>query len=314
MKSLIWSTILLLVLTLLVQIERASAQSENMLPVTTKSAGWAFAQFGAVKGVLSTGEQANSLEVTIVQPDGTDWHGTLSSPPVHVTDGNAYTVTFAARASAPMTVGCNFTTADGDYHQAGFYSRTDLTTTWSNYRYAFQASNSAGHPTHVNFLLGAGAGSVWVSNVRFVAGAPTTLSADSSIPSAWSLELHNQAQAVTAQDGDALRVTTTLADGTDWHVQVYQTGIALAEGQSYTISFDAKSDRLADIYLNATSQQTFREVGLAATMHLTPSWQKISYTFKAHGVNGELVRLPDLRLGGQIGTVWIKNATLMPTN
>jgi hypothetical protein len=80
------------------------------------------------------------------------------------------------------------------------------------------------------------------------------------------------------------------------------------------VSFDIKSDHLEDIVLNSTTINTFTNAGLAVTIHATPSWQRISYTFKAKNLNGELVRIPDIDIGGQKGAVWIKNAKLEPTN
>jgi len=117
-----------------------------------------------------------------------------------------------------------------------------------------------------------------------------------------------------AKDGDALKIATYGSDGTNWHVQAYQSGIALAEGQTYTLTFDAKANRTLDVPLSVQNQANYSPVGLNATIHLAPSWQHISYTFKAQNLQGQLCRLPVFLIGAQNAIIWIKNATLVPTN
>jgi hypothetical protein len=76
---------------------------------------------------------------------------------------------------------------------------------------------------------------------------------------------------------------------------------------------DIKSDRLEDIALCGTTMKTYGNVGLGQILHVAPSWQHISFTFKAQNLKGELTMMPDLDVGGQVGIIWIKNATLETT-
>jgi len=314
MKSQMGATAVLLALMLFMLGERAQAAGYNLLPATTQASGWTVQQLGGVKAVGDSGGQTNGVRVSVAQVDGTNWHASLVSPPIEVMDGRPYTLTFVARSSAPEQIDYDFTITDGDYHTTGLYARADLTPAWHKFRYTFQAVNSSGHHTHFNFIMGYKPGTVWISSVKCVEGAPMGLSADSADPNSWTLELHDPARATMVQDGNALKVTSSVVDGTDWHIQLYQSGISVAEGQTYTLSFDAKADRLVALGLSATNQTNYQPAGLGVSINLAPSWQRISYTFKAKDLKGALVRVPDINLGGQKCVIWIKNATLVPTN
>ena len=140
------------------------------------------------------------------------------------------------------------------------------------------------------------------------------MSDDTASPTSWNLDITGSAHANMEQDGDALKVTTTTSDGTNWHVQIYQSGINTVQAQTYILTFDAKADKPMTIPLSVINQTTYQSAGLFVNIDLATAWQKISYTFKASNPPGQLVRLPDLDLGAQTGTVWIKNATLVPAN
>jgi len=293
---------------------RAYAQSYNLFPPTTLAGGWALQCGGTSHGMMDNGGQTNGLKVTMSQAGVHPWDANLSSPPLQISDGAVYTVWFVAKADAPMKMDYDMTISNGDYHTVGLYTTAALTTEWHKYHCSFTVSKSSGYQSHFNFILGAITGAVWISSAKLVEGAPVQLSEDSSDPASWDLEVHDSDQARMIKDGDALKVATLLSDGTNWHVQLYQGGISLVEGQTYIISFDIRSDRSEDIVLNATSATTFQQAGLGATIHAATSWQHISYTFKAQNLHGELTRIPDLDIGGQRGIIWIKNATLVPTN
>jgi len=284
------------------------------MPPTTRAGGWSLNQQGACKGMLDNDGQANGLKATVVQTDGQDWHMALASPPVQLSDGISYTMTFVARASAPMRIDYDSKITQQDYHSTGLSGTVNLTTTWHKYRATFRASQCAGLASCFSFDIGYSTGSYWISSVRLVEGAPAALAADSADPINWGLEIDAGDQAKMVRDGNALKVVILQVDGTNWHVQLYQSGISLVEGQTYEVSFDMKADRLIDEVLNAETMSTYSNAGLGVTIHLAPSWQHISYTFKAQNIKGELSRVPDFDLAYQTGVVWIKNATLEPVD
>ena len=131
-------------------------------------------------------------------------------------------------------------------------------------------------------------------------------------PAQWTLEVQPGAQAMLTQDGDALRADVTQIDDTNWHVQLYRKGMSVVEnGRTYTLTFEAKADRDRDQPIAANLQHpNYNNVGLNGAVHLTPQWQAFSITFTAGGAEAGQNRLPSLTLGGQTGTVWLRNVAV----
>jgi len=148
-------------------------------------------------------------------------------------------------------------------------------------------------------------------NSRFLAGTE-----------GWSLEQHEQARAemVTeeitgeAQDigGRALRVTKLRPDGTEWHLQLNQSGLDLTEGQLYTFSFAARSDGSRSIGVSASlDQDPWRGVGLGTEVSLTSRWQRYTLSFTANEpVRGHNRVL--FVLGGAEGDLYLADLSLRP--
>ena len=138
---------------------------------------------------------------------------------------------------------------------------------------------------------------------------------------AWSIE-HQGTSAATmsvpinlsyphniAPDLDA---HVTQIDGTDWHVQVHQTGLDLHDGETYTVTFRAKADTARVMPLAAgLDQADWHNVGLTGNAALTTEWKTFHYVFTAHDTAPKHSRLA-FTLGGQIGTVWISDLQIHP--
>ena len=96
-------------------------------------------------------------------------------------------------------------------------------------------------------------------------------------------------------------------DGTDWHVQVHQTGLDLTEGATYTVSFRARADSDRPVPVTCgLDQADWHNIGLSATANLGTDWKPFTYSFTAKGVVPNHGRVA-LVLGGRTGTVWISN-------
>jgi hypothetical protein len=111
-------------------------------------------------------------------------------------------------------------------------------------------------------------------------------------------------------DGDAIVFETKVPDETDWHIQAVQTGLDLAEGKDYVLSFQAKASSPRSIPVGANiDQEDWHPIGLSETAYLTADWKDFKYEFKAEQVVKDKNRIA-FGLGTDKGKVWIKNMTL----
>ena len=139
--------------------------------------------------------------------------------------------------------------------------------------------------------------------------------------SPWSIEHQGTSQAALGEIGEeapnpgnaagiVIRVPQT--DGTDWHVQVHQTGLDLHNDTTYTVTFRAKADIGRTIPIAASLDQAdWHNVGLDANAALTTDWKPFSYVFTAHDVVPNHCRLA-FTLGSQTGNIWIDDLQIHP--
>ncbi|HSI33745.1 MAG TPA: carbohydrate binding domain-containing protein, partial [Tepidisphaeraceae bacterium] len=96
-----------------------------------------------------------------------------------------------------------------------------------------------------------------------------------------------------------------------WHVQANQTGIDLAEGKEYTLSFQAKADKERPIMIQAMiDQDDWHAIGLAEQVDITKEFKPYTFTFKAENVVKGKNRIT-IQVGQEKGKVWIKDAKLV---
>lgn len=123
--------------------------------------------------------------------------------------------------------------------------------------------------------------------------------------SEWSIEHQGTSQAAFSPEGSGIKTTISQVDGTDWHVQVHQTGIDLKDGETYTVTFRAKADVARIVAVAAgLDQADWHTVGLAENAALTTDWKPFTYVFTSHDTVPNHNRLA-FTLGNQTGTVWI---------
>lgn len=112
--------------------------------------------------------------------------------------------------------------------------------------------------------------------------------------------------------GPSVQATVSKIDDTNWHVQVHQVGLDFKNGETYTVSFQAKADAPRPMPLAASlDEDDWHNIGLNATANLTTDWKTFRYTFDAHDAAANHGRVA-FTLGGQTGTVWIANLQVMP--
>ena len=130
--------------------------------------------------------------------------------------------------------------------------------------------------------------------------------------SEWTIEHQGTSQAAFSPEGNGIKTTISQVDGTDWHVQVHQTGLNLKDGETYTVTFRAKADAARAVAVAAgLDQNDWHNVGLAENAALAPDWKSFSYAFTSHDTVPSHNRLA-FTLGNQTGTVWISDLQIHP--
>ena len=114
-------------------------------------------------------------------------------------------------------------------------------------------------------------------------------------------------------EGDTVTFTASALSGTDWHVQVFQTGLDLKDGEDYTLTFEAKSpERRAVIVIAGVDQDDYHEIGLHEEISaVSTEYKKYEYTFRADTTVAGKNRIGFV-LGTEKGSLTLKNASLTP--
>ena len=144
------------------------------------------------------------------------------------------------------------------------------------------------------------------------AAKPDNLLKPANNAESWRFEQHEGGKGDMAVEDDAVKFTSTEIDGTDWHVQAFQTGLNLKDGESYTVSFEAKSpERRAIIVVAGIDQDDYHEIGLHEEIFATSvEYKKYDYTFTASDTAPGKNRLGFV-LGTEKGSVTIKNLKMV---
>ncbi|HEV8606681.1 MAG TPA: carbohydrate binding domain-containing protein [Tepidisphaeraceae bacterium] len=126
----------------------------------------------------------------------------------------------------------------------------------------------------------------------------------------WRFEQHEDGKGKISADGDAIVFEVTNVDGTEWHVQVFQTPVDLKNGKEYTITFKAKADEVREVGVQAgIDEEDWHLIGLDEKAELGKEWKDYKYTFTASEVKEKKNRVGFV-LGGAKGKVWVKELML----
>ncbi len=128
----------------------------------------------------------------------------------------------------------------------------------------------------------------------------------------WRLEQHEEAKAaISAADG-AIVFDVTKEDGTDWHVQAFQTPVELKNQQAYVVTFQAKADAERAVKVQAgIDEEDWHPVGLDEEVTLGKEWKAYEYKFTAEDVKPVKNRIGFV-LGQAKGKVYVKDLVVKP--
>lgn len=155
----------------------------------------------------------------------------------------------------------------------------------------------------------------------FVLAGGTAFSAEDPAPvnllkltnklESWRFEEHEGGKGTMKVDDDAIVFHVDTITGTDWHVQVYQTGLDLKSGTEYTLKFQMKSPQRRGAHVIAgIDEEDYHEIGLHEEIYAAPvEFKEYTYTFTASDVAKGKNRIGFV-LGLEKGTAVVKNMTL----
>lgn len=114
----------------------------------------------------------------------------------------------------------------------------------------------------------------------------SVISQGSKTPKNWNLEQHSGSKAELSvgryQNQDAIELNPTQLNGTDWHLQFGQSGLALKEGRYYTVSFKAVAQKDRSINCNVSmSHEPWSNLGLSRKLELADQWKTFRFGFVA---------------------------------
>ena len=128
----------------------------------------------------------------------------------------------------------------------------------------------------------------------------------------WVFELNEKGNGEMTVDGDAIVFETTETTGTDWHVQAYQTGLALEDGKRYVVRFKLQSPQEVTLLLvGQVHEPDWHEIDLHEEIQSTKEFKDYEFEFTARDTADDNNRLGFV-LGIDKGEVFVKDMTLLP--
>ena len=110
-----------------------------------------------------------SLKVSIINSGTTGWYIQLNHPNLKLASNQAYTISFAAKATPASTADVAVTQAHPDWLDLGYYRSLSLATNWQWFTYTFQPS-AGDTNARVNFgSMGDKLSTFWFADVRLQA-------------------------------------------------------------------------------------------------------------------------------------------------
>lgn len=316
----------------------------------THTEGSAQADFSLDSGAV---EGSQALRVEITQTGAEDWHVQFGQTDLALLEGETYRLTFAARASQPITAWGTVMRDSEPWDALGWEAEVALTTDWVTHTVLFTATKTILGGARVSFDVGQTPLTLWFDGFRFheehvfrgwlgwledrygstggldAAWAPagtvseTEMLTNGSFESGltgWQTQTFTGTAATWSLDTtqatsgtQSLRVTVTQVDGTDWHVQFWQPGLVITAGQKYRVSFDARASAPGEIDFNVMQSHEPWD-GLGLWGAATLSTTWGHYEATFEATQDETNGRLGFTVGQTVRTLWFDDVSLKPYN
>lgn len=133
-------------------------------------------------------------------------------------------------------------------------------------------------------------------------------------PEAWIFQVVDPAAATVTRDTTTVldgvasaRASVTAVDGTEFHVQLKQQGIAVTAGRTYTYTLWVRADASRSTDITAQLDHPPYTLFNSVRVDLTTNWQMFSLTFSSPMDDTVFV---SIMLGYDIGDYWVDDVRL----
>ena len=238
-------------------------------------------------GTLSIVSEELLLEVVNIGSWGYQGWLLQASQEIEFEVGQTYKISFKAKADAARVIsavaGFQDTVADQWHGYGG--EEFDLTTAYQTFEFIFTVNeDNAEYLDVLKFEFGQAADTVYMDDVQVLLldQAETVVNSDLSDIgwSTWSQDWDTVGIIDIAIVSDELVATISALGGFNYSIQLFQEGIELVSGTTYTITFDAKADVARDINLKLIDANKVEYLYVAS---LTTTSQTFTYTFLYDG-------------------------------
>ena len=190
-------------------------------------------------------------------------------------------------------------------------------------------------PLHVGelqiFNAGEGDGSFFIDDIAFegladnkhLSAAPTEMLVNGSFANGtnnWVISAESGAtgQAEVVGEGPdgkpALRLKVLTVGDQPWRFQFYQTGMRVAKGREYVLTFWAKSNQEGDFTVNCQQNHEPWAHPTQEELPISTGWKQVQFTFVA-AWDDDNVRITFTNLGTAPGrTYWFSGCSLVPAS
>jgi len=258
-----------------------------------------------------------------------NWNLQFSQAGLDLADGEAYTLTFWARADRERIIGVNMALDMPDWHPVGLSAyHTPLTRNWHKFAYVFMAARTAKRHNRLGVVLGDALGTVDLAGISLCHKAIDDAAGPNLLQNAnfsngaqdWTLQHSDPASAKVEWSGaeasppgvpgKVARLDVTALSANNWNIQFFQPGLDLIDGEAYTLTFWARADHERPLSVNvALDVPDWHMVGLDYQTALTPTWRKVVMAFTAVQTVRDHNRLSFL-LGDALGQVELAGISL----
>lgn len=274
--------------------------------------------------VATIRQDEGGLRIDVTTASKEPFHVQVYQPDKSPISGRTYIVRFAAKATSvrPIIVLGQF--QDNPWSLVTEFTSVEIGRDWKEY--AINLTMKEARPKGVRLPViqfGQATGTVWIRDISVlesgekpvastsaVAGASEQLKATAE-PSNWQLEQQGPAKATLRSEEGSLRIDITARSDDRSNLRLYQAGRDLVPGQKYVLKFIAKASAPRVVGLTAqTDQSPFTGLIGDETIEFSTRWQLYTLEFVADKAVPQHTRIPVLSLGGEIGTVWLRDASV----
>src|SRR5262249_33615096 len=111
---------------------------------------------------------------------------------------------------------------------------------------------------------------------------PKNLLQKTNEPESCVFEVSGDGQGDMQAEGQPIAFTTTATDGTDWHVQAYQTGLDLKDGKKYVLKFKCKAPKADSLtVVGQIHEEDWHEIGLHEQVGASDDFKSYEFEFTA---------------------------------